>query len=222
MKQPQRGGILDRFRGKKDADLTPKEGFPDCAWQPGQLDADLRKVQKWVEGEAESAIAWYLDAKRPKSHWSKRLRFIAIALTTAGALVPFLAAISGDDIPVEWGYVLLALAAGAVGFDRFFGFSTAWMRYLTADMTLHQLLQRFRFERAAAVADRGGREPAPDLAIEELKAMAKTADEIQAVVRDETATWVAEFQSNIKELTTISASREQPGVTPASQPVSPP
>ena len=104
-----------------------------------------------VELQALDAVAWYYEKKKSKNGWSRWLRFWAITFTVFGGLIPFISA-AGIVQAVLWhygdkdaansqlaelrfnqlGYVSIGLAAGCVAFDRFFGFSSNWMRYIGA------------------------------------------------------------------------------------------
>jgi len=44
----------------------------------------------------------------------------------------------------RWGYILIALGGDLFLFDRYFGFSTSWMRYMTAQMALQRNLEKFQ------------------------------------------------------------------------------
>lgn len=186
-------------------DIRP-QAFP--AWDPRDVDASLDALAGWVEGRAQEAIDWYLDAKRSKARWSRRLRFLAIALATVGATVPFVSALA-DGIALQWGYLAFALAGAAMAFDRFFGLSTAWMRYITAEIALQGMLKVLQLDRAALRAQRSGAAATREEVRAELALLSDAIDAIQAEVADETRKWVAEFQSNVAELNLLARGRER-------------
>jgi hypothetical protein len=190
----------------READLEPGR-FPELAWGEGDLVASLEAVYHWVEGEAIRAAAWYIHEKKWKARWSRALRVLAILLATAGAAIPFVAA-NNDDVGFEWGYVLLACAAGAVAMDRFFGFSTAWMRYMTAELAIQQRLQELQFAWASMLITRGDRVPSTHEVAAELERLAAAAAAIADEVRTETMVWADEFQSNVGELRKIAGRHE--------------
>jgi hypothetical protein len=182
-------------------DLHPAR-FPELAWGEADLATSLEAVYHWVEGEGIRAAAWYLQEKKPKARWSRLLRIVAILFATAGAALPFVAANTGR-IGFEWGYVMLACAAGAVAMDRFFGFSTAWMRYMTAELAIQQRLRDLQFEWTRLLLDRGTRTVGAHDASTVLEMLAVAAADIQGEIRRETAAWADEFQSNIGELRSL-------------------
>jgi len=191
---------------KREADLHPGR-FPELSWADADLTASLEAVYHWVEGEAIRAATWYLHEKKAKSRWSRALRILAILFATAGAALPFIAANNGA-VDFEWGYVLLALAAGAVAMDRYFGFSTAWMRYMTAEQALQRRLQELQFAWATMLINRGTRVPSAHEVAAELEKLAAAAAAIGEEVRTETMAWAEEFQTNIGELRSIAGRRD--------------
>lgn len=193
-------------KGRREADLAPRR-FPELPWGDGDLVASLEAVYHWVEGEAIRAAAWYIHEKKWKARWSRALRILAILLATAGAAIPFVAA-NNDNVGFEWGYVLLACAAGAVAMDRFFGFSTAWMRYMSAELAIQQRLQELQFAWAAMLITRGDRVPSAHEVAAELEKLAAAASAIGEEIRIETIAWAEEFQSNIGELRKIAGRQE--------------
>jgi hypothetical protein len=180
------------------SDLHPL-AFPQVSWREGDLADALEALYRWVEGQAMRASNWYLRERRAKAWASRGLRIAATVLATAGAALPFVAA-NSDDVDIAWGYVLLALAAGAVALDRFFGLSSAWMRYMTAQQAIQRRLQHLQFSWAASQLARGDRAPTRDEAQALLTQLAEAATDISEEVRMETAAWTDEFRSNIGEL----------------------
>jgi hypothetical protein len=191
---------------RREADLEPGR-FPELAWGEADQLASLETVYHWVEGEAIRAASWYLHEKKAKSRWSRALRVAAILFATAGAGLPFIAANNGV-VDFEWGYVLLALAAGAVAMDRYFGFSTAWMRYITAEQAIQRRLQELQFYWVSTQIARGDRVPSAHEVAAELDKLAAAAAAIGEEVRTETMAWAEEFQTNIGELRHIAGRQE--------------
>jgi SMODS and SLOG-associating 2TM effector domain 2 len=119
----------DRRRRRRDLRAGP---FPTAAMdQWHDTGAALTQLSRHAEGRAIEAIDWYLQDKRGKRIWSRGLRLLVILLVTAGGLQPLLDAAAPGPSRTAWGYVLLAQAAACIGFDRFFGVSSGWMRAMT-------------------------------------------------------------------------------------------
>lgn len=190
-----------RTGGRREQDLHPVR-FPGLSWREGDLGDSLEAVYQWVEGEMVRAAGWYLREKRSKSRWSRGLRVAAVAFATAGAILPFVAA-NTDSVGFQWGYVCLALAAGAVALDRFFGFSTAWMRYMATEVAIQQELKDLQFEWATMLIERGAQPVTPDEAATVLANLAAAAGRLGDQIARETVAWADEFQSNIGELRSL-------------------
>ncbi|WP_460848143.1 SLATT domain-containing protein [Phytohabitans suffuscus] len=178
-------------------------GLPDLpalTWAPGGLRADLAALRAWAERVADEAVDWYMAEKRLKARWSRRLRSLAIVLATLGGAVPVVALASHRPEYGNWGYLLLALAAGAVAYDRFFGYSSAWLRYVATATLIQGELADFRVGWAREMAAVGDREPTAD----EVRALIETARgfvrRVNDAVRVETDAWRAEFDTRMGEL----------------------
>lgn len=140
----------DRRRRRRDLRAGP---FPTVAMEQWHdTESALAKLYRYAEGRAIEATDWYLQDKRGKRIWSRGLRLLAILLVTAGALQPLLDAAAPGPSRTAWGYVLLALAAACIGFDRFFGLSSGWMRSMTTAQSLERRLEQLQYDWAAECA----------------------------------------------------------------------
>jgi hypothetical protein len=98
---------------------------------------------------AKAAEAWY-ERKRPqKKRWGRALRVSALVLGFVGVVLPILAQIltSNGKSEIPPGYTAIALAAAGtvVAFDHYFGFSSAWMRFMAAEMLITRLRDDFDY-----------------------------------------------------------------------------
>jgi hypothetical protein len=136
------------------------------------------------------------------------LRISAILLTTLGGLAPIMGSTgwlklqSFDYEPAVrmLGYVFLALAAACVGLDRFFGFSSGWMRYIMTALMLEKSLSEFRMEWAMIVAKLGGGSPTPEQVQSMLQRIKEFVAYVDGTVEDETRDWVSEFKTSIADV----------------------
>lgn len=184
-------------RRPDDLDLPD---LPALTWAPGGVRADLAALRGWAERLAGEAISWYLTEKRLKARWSRRLRALGIILATLGGAVPVVALASRHPEYGNWGYLLLALAAGTIAYDRFFGYSSAWLRYVATATLIQGELSDFRVAWAQELAAIGDREPTAD----ELNALIGRVREfvgrVNEAVRLETDSWRSEFDNRMGEL----------------------
>lgn len=189
---------------------TPEWTTPD--WKDGTLEDNLELIRSYVESLLAKDIGWYRARIRSVRSWSRRLRVVAILLTSLGGLVPLLEAAgifssavmpnaeSGSGFrPGQIGYVLLGVAGSVALFDRFFGYSTAWMRYIATMLALERLRESFRLEWALASRRlaSGGRNDAVNKL---LQLASRTILAAKEHSEKETEAWIAEFEANLSRL----------------------
>ena len=158
-----------------------------------------------MSAEAEKAIAWYLHKKGAKRVRAQAYRFFAIAATALAGLIPLLAEMEATSwipkIAPGWASVALVVAAACVGLDRFFGYSSAWMRFLTTEMKIRHALHDFLLDWETR---RAVREGADDLALDEVQVGLKRCKEFLAqlneLLKAEMDTWVAEFSAALTDI----------------------
>jgi hypothetical protein len=108
--------------------------------------------------------------------------------------------------------VLLALAAACIGFDRFFGLSSGWMRSMTCAQALERRLEQLQYDWAAECARSATRTVDPKQVQNRLALLRVFSDDMAALLQQETASWVLEFQSNLLRLERSNTPR--PGSVP--------
>jgi hypothetical protein len=200
----------DRRRRRRDLRPGP---FPAPGMEQWHdTEAALTQLYRYAEGRAIEATDWYLQDKRGKRIWSRGLRLLAILLVTAGGLQPLLDAAAPGPSRTAWGYVLLALAAACVGFDRFFGLSSGWMRSMTTAQALERRLEQLQYDWAAECARSASRTVDPKQVQNRLALLRVFSDDVAALLQQETASWVLEFQSNLLRLERTNTTR--PGSVP--------
>ena len=179
----------------------------NLSWKDLDLDSSLVVLRGYVESEARRQIDWYLRKMKLKSLASTVLRFVAIALFVVGALVPVLKATLMPDtvkrLPFDFaeaGYLLIGIAGGCIALDRFFGYSTGWIRYMTSALALDKSLEEFRMEWARHLAKLRGGLP-NEIQLDQLLLTCETFSlAIRSQVEQETKAWVIEFRSNLAQL----------------------
>jgi SMODS and SLOG-associating 2TM effector domain 2 len=186
---------------------APTNGLSNLSWKDPDVENSLIELRQYVEKQAQKQSAWYYAKKTRKARVSIVLRFVSILLFVMGGLVPIIKATLLPDViknlPFDFGqagYLLIAVAAGCVGLDRFFGYSTGWIRYITTAMAIEKSLEEYRMEWARNIAKlRGG--PPNEQQLDQLIQTCETFSlAIKTQVEQETKAWVAEFQSNLTQL----------------------
>jgi hypothetical protein len=192
---------------KMEENTMTEGAFPE--WNRDDENGSVTKLYQWLCAKAEGQIAWYEEQREPKKKLSQRTRGLALLLGIVGAVCPLLQTTIGkSEVPLaELGYIFIALGAGLVTCDRFYGFSSSWMRFARTQLNLVIALDDFRFEWAALLAQ-------PFSAPASVQKLKEFSDQIDTIVKAETDAWINEFQSNLKEMEKMlktSAKERKPG-----------
>jgi low affinity Fe/Cu permease len=196
-----RGDVKPRRRASQD--IRPA-GLDSLDWRPEQARQSLDVIYQYVVGLASQSIDWYFTARRPKKRWAQRLRVGAIIMVAVAGVLPVLSQIfgAGSSVKIQpaWAAVALAIAVALVALDRFFGFSSAWARYMATGQAISAALNQFRLDWQQAsclpAMDRFTQESIDHLLGLARKLVAKTDDLVQA----ETLQWVKEFRETLTEI----------------------
>jgi conflict system pore-forming effector with SLATT domain len=184
-------------------DLGPSERL-QLSWERGNVVRSLETLFEYITKEAESAINWYLRQKRSKQNRARLLRFCSIIAGTIAGLIPILGQIFAKNgqpiIQPAWASVALGITAALVLLDRFFGYSSAWMRYIATELNIRQLTQELQLDWEADKATWLGSEPTPDQLRSTLARFKAFVTQVNTIVRQETDAWIQEFQSTLKQI----------------------
>jgi len=179
-------------------DLTPLAPR-DVDWTPDNFRESIDKLVESVREKAREAIEWYVAAKRPKRLAATVLRFLTILSTSSAGILTVLAQIYDGQPAGELRIapimisLRLAIAAALLGFDRYFGFSRGWIRYVGTELKLRTALNQFNMtwpERLVTWADGN---PDTVQVREAIAACAEFREQIDLLVGQETDQWVADF-----------------------------
>lgn len=192
--------------------------LPRLSWEGPQTAKSLDTLYRQAEGQAIRSIAWYLQRARRHGTWARALRAGAVVLTSLGGLAPLIATQSetinmvGAELKVaHGGYIMLALAATLLAADRYTGYSTGFIRYISTGLRLQRLLIELQLDWArlsATLAE--GNAAAVTTAIDRLKTF---LDGMFKEIEDETTAWATEFQSASTQLERYARDQAK-GVTP--------
>jgi hypothetical protein len=183
---------------KKNKNIHPDPGAP--VWNSDDPAGSLNAILQYVEAEASHAIEWYWRNKIWKSRTSRFIQFFAVVFAAAAGLVPIIAQLShfsGDS--GLWASLLVGLAAGLIGVDKAFGFSTGWARYVLTATAIRKALEEFRMDWSSLSA--GASRPPNSEQVAAMIARAKEfSSTVEGLVTQETKDWVTEFQSSMAQL----------------------
>jgi hypothetical protein len=162
---------------------------------------ELCAVYKHAVAAAERNINWYLTKKKPKQQLSYFVRCTALLLAIVGGLCPLLPEVGKIDAS-RYGYILLAAGGGLLLFDKLFGLSSSWMRFMAAAQEIEALLDAFRVDWASeksklnTIATTSSSDPRFQLIKDFLINM-------HAIIERETNEWRAEFQKGVVHFETL-------------------
>src|SRR2546421_6045982 len=133
---------LDAARANpaKDVSHIPLQSFAPKSAE------GVETAYKQALRRASEAVVWYQRAKDRKKRPAIALRFLAIVVGGLGTITPIVVSMLSDP----WGRRLLpsasmfaAIAVGCVALDKLFGFSSGWMRYISAMLELQEKIESF-------------------------------------------------------------------------------
>jgi len=164
----------------------------------------LLDIHRYVLENAQREVSWYAASLGSKRRWSLVLRGCALLFAAAAAALPLvntalLEATTGgfSPLPTTLVTLFLALASGLVVYDKFWGFSSGWLRYMKTRQMLDNRIEAFHLDWAAAwsTSDLKARDPAPFFPLARA-----FLDDINLLVGEETNAWIQEFSSSLQGL----------------------
>jgi hypothetical protein len=106
---------------------------------------------------------------------------------------------------MDWiriGYFSLGLAAVFVSYDKFFGYSSSWIRFVETSMAIKLLLAKFQYEWAVSDSGVVDCQLDPKLCEDRLQMIKNFVLAVLSEVKNESSKWSAEYSSSIATLET--------------------
>ncbi|MGA9567249.1 MAG: SLATT domain-containing protein, partial [Candidatus Korobacteraceae bacterium] len=100
----------------------------------------------------------------------------------------------------NWGFVLIAIAAGCLAYDRFSGYSSAWLRYMATAIRIRAQLSDFQLERVRWLATLGPEEPSNESVLLMIDIVQSFIQGVNEDISSETQSWLAEFNATLSDL----------------------
>jgi hypothetical protein len=119
---------------------------PATSTDQGHRHELLVQLHAYVESFAAEQTAWYMANRVVRQIASLGIRFISLLFIFLGGICPLLPK-DNPHLPapdLQLGYFLIAIGGGLLLFDRLFGISAAWMRFIIAAFEIDSLLDAFR------------------------------------------------------------------------------
>ena len=176
----------------------------DLDWSQDNRNESFKKIHKYITDEAGNAINWYLDKKRGKRIGARCMRICAIISTTIAGIIPLLSQIYNKNnmfaVDPAWASIALIFSAAFIVLDKFFGFSSSWIRFIMAESELKKTLQEYIFDWQMKMSELKGNVP-DDAQLKDLLNISKEyLEKINDIINNEIKQWKSEFQSIIKQM----------------------
>lgn len=180
----------------------------DLDWTPANTSASLQKVFEYVMDLADGAINWYAEKKKTKRFFALVFRVMAIVLGAIAVLLPTLGELFAQFVSQNWkpligagGTVVLGGIAGTLLLlDKFYGFSTGWMRYISSELQIRQIQQEFQLDWEREKSSWQGNAPNKDQVFLMMTKCKTFATQVNNCIRSETDAWINEFKSAIRQI----------------------
>ncbi len=183
-------------------DLTPYSELK-FNWSSEHAEESLKEVYKFSTNLANDTVNWYIAAKKKKKNGARLIRVSSIILASFAAILPTLSELLVNKngtiiIRPGWTTIALAVAGSLLLLDRFFGYSSAWIRYIVAELQVKQINEEFQMDWENERAGWQGNPPTREQIIQMLARCKTFVSKVNTIVIDETNAWVQEFQNSIK------------------------
>lgn len=168
----------------------------------------LAEVHRYVLENAVREVGWYSASLGSKRRWSMGLRGGALFLVALSGVLPLLNTLWTETRWPSWGVfplpmtsltLFLVLASGLVAIDKFWGFSSGWLRYLRTRQMLENRIEVFHLDWAGAWPSKTGSLSAAEVA-GLITIARKFLDDVNLLVGEETNAWIQEFNASLQSL----------------------
>jgi len=174
-------------------------------WDSKDTAASVGQIYQWAIENCLWQIQWYERKKRPKRIGSQAIRMISILLSGIGVICPLVDAALNVEFQLgELGYVAFAIAGTVFLFDKYFGLSSGWMRFMETQLRLEKTLKEFQYDWTISLAK--GNDPT-----EQLVRLREFTVKVESLVIEETLSWIKEFESNFSKLEKLAKSGKEEG-----------
>ena len=200
-----------------DPNLTP-------APIPSDGSAALEDTYKALEQKALVAMRWYEARQRSKKLGARLTRGGAIVLGAVTTIVPSLIAMLPEKLSF-WGFhdfpaiklnplatILGVLSATTILLDRFYGYSSSWMRYVTTYQEIQTNLEEFRigWRRHLLKLERH-QPPKEEHVLRVYDFFSAFLKSVNDSVRSETQTWLTEFKGLLTDVDKVLEAQRSAG-----------
>ena len=177
----------------------------NLVWDEANLKKSLDVFFRYTVAKAEKHRKWYSDNAFRNRNRARPLRWFTIVLFALGGIIPVLSEILSEFgwdryLNPAWATVVIAVAGAILGFDKFFGYSSGWIRYRITETTIIAKRDRLFYDWESGKLAWEGGPPSFEQARKMVTLLKDFSAKISDIVREETKAWVAEFESALSKL----------------------
>lgn len=177
---------------------------PSSSAAPSAGSRDLRATLEAMYAEAvkkaDKDRDWYARKSPTKKRLSEILRVIPIVVATVAAVLPVISNWQGLGDLEKPSIALFIVAGGFFLADQTLGYSSAWMRFIKAELEIETALRLLILDWEAQRAAWPAAGPTDQNAAAAIKILRDFTEKARTIVGKETELWIAEFQSSLGEL----------------------
>ena len=191
--------------GQKD--VEPVKSFTEEESQ--DLGGSLQGLRERAEEHARKTINWYLEARRPKKRCARYTRAGAVTFVGIAGIIPVLSQMDGLSwLNPAFSTIALGIATLMVAYDRFFGCSSAWMRYIATEHEIRQALHQFQYDIEGFRLQWSSGQPNPEQTKAYLDRARAFILKVDGLIIAETNLWLAEFRDVLETIDTAIRERK--------------
>ncbi len=176
-----------------------------CSWDRKDPEKSLDLMYQCALDDGQGVVKWYTVKRRWKRIFATALRGAAIVIGAVGGLMPVLDAAWPTALEFRFGaigFVLIAVAAAIIGFDKFFGFSSGWIRFMSTQLAVERAIKELQYD--WAILQLAASSPVtPDRANSMLSRLRQFEATLATLVEQETLAWATEFHHSLAEFEAI-------------------
>jgi hypothetical protein len=173
----------------------------------------LQDIYDALVQKAETAMKWYETRQQAKKRAARYVRSAAILLGALTAVIPSIIAMLPDrislwnitDFPVvrlnPIATITGVAAATAILFDRFYGFSSSWGRFVTTYQEIQRNLDEFRIGwRKQILKLNSNIPPTDEQVVAVYDFLGAFLNSVNDSIRNETQGWLTEFKVAVDDI----------------------
>lgn len=175
---------------------------PIYEWDRARARKSLDELYRETLRLADYEISWYRSRGKSKGACAKAIRVIALLLFVLSTLIPLLSFMVSHKVATETllyaGYLMTGIAAGLLLYDRYYGFTNSWTRFVLTGQDLASMRNELVDNWQTILLNTLPLNPSGynEMIVLLLTFRSKFND----VVRTETKVWAKEFQQGLYDL----------------------